>query len=78
MPVIFDVNTIDQIRGVLALADSFKLKVILRGPRDAWRVADTLAARGIPVIVGPTTQAPVPTIRTTRCTRSPACSRRPA
>jgi imidazolonepropionase-like amidohydrolase len=59
-PVIFDVNTIDQIRGVLALADSFKLKVILRGPRDAWRVADTLAARGIPVIVGPTTQAPGP------------------
>ncbi len=58
MPVIFDVNTIDQIRGVLTLADSFKLKVILRGPRDAWRVADTLAARGIPVIVGPTTQVP--------------------
>ena len=60
MPVIFDVSSIDQIRGVLALADSFKLKVILRGPRDAWRVADTLAARGIPVIVGPTTQAPGP------------------
>jgi imidazolonepropionase-like amidohydrolase len=58
MPVIFDVQSIEQIRGVLTLADSFKLKVILRGPRDAWRVADTLAARGIPVIVGPTTQAP--------------------
>lgn len=58
MPVIFDVSSIDQIRGVLTLADSFKLKVILRGPRDAWRVADTLAARNIPVIVGPTTQAP--------------------
>jgi len=58
MPVIFDVSSIDQIRGVLTLADSFKLKVILRGPRDAWRVADTLAARGIPVIVGPTTQTP--------------------
>jgi len=60
MPIIFDVNTIDQIRGVLTLADTFKLKVILRGARDAWRVADTLAARGIPVIVGPTTQAPGP------------------
>lgn len=58
MPVIFDVSSADQIRGVLALADSFKLKVILRGPRDAWRFADTLAARNIPVIVGPTTQAP--------------------
>ena len=58
MPIIFDVNTIEQIRGVRTLADSFKLKVILRGPRDAWRVADTLATRGIPVIVGPTTQVP--------------------
>ena len=58
MPVIFDVNSADQIRGVLALADSFKLKVIIRGARDAWRLADTLAARAIPVIVGPTTQAP--------------------
>jgi len=58
MPIIFDVNTIEQIRGVLTLADSFKLKVILRGARDAWRVADTLAARAIPVIVGPTTQVP--------------------
>ena len=60
VPVIFDVSSADQIRGVLALADSFKLKVVLRGARDAWRVADTLAARGIPVIVGPTTQAPGP------------------
>lgn len=58
MPVIFDVQSADQIRGVLAVADSFKLKVILRGVREAWRLADTLAARQIPVIVGPTTQAP--------------------
>jgi len=60
VPVIFDVSSVEQIRGVLTLADSFKLKVIIRGARDAWRVADTLAARGIPVIVGPTTQAPGP------------------
>jgi imidazolonepropionase-like amidohydrolase len=60
VPAIFDVSSVDQIRGVLALADTFKLKVILRGARDAWRIADTLAARGIPVIIGPTTQAPGP------------------
>jgi imidazolonepropionase-like amidohydrolase len=54
-PVIFDVETADQIRGVLALADSFGLKVILRGAHEAWRLADTLAARHVPVIVGPTT-----------------------
>jgi imidazolonepropionase-like amidohydrolase len=57
-PVLFDVQTEGQIRGVLALADSFKLKVILRGATDAWRLADTLAARKIPVIVGPMTEVP--------------------
>jgi imidazolonepropionase-like amidohydrolase len=58
LPVIFDVSTADQIRGVLTLADSFGLKVILRGAQEAWQLADTLAARRIPVIVGPTTQMP--------------------
>ena len=58
IPAIFDVVTTEQIQGVLALADTFKLKVILRGATGAWRVADTLAARKIPVIVGPTTQLP--------------------
>jgi imidazolonepropionase-like amidohydrolase len=54
-PAIFDVETMEQIRGVLALADTFGLKVVLRGAKEAWRLADTLAARHIPVIVGPTT-----------------------
>jgi len=58
MPAIFDVVTVEQIRGVLALADSLKITVILRGAAGAWRLADSLAARKIPVIVGPTTQSP--------------------
>ena len=58
IPAIFDVVTAEQIQGVLALADTFKLKVVLRGASGAWRLADTLAARKIPVIVGPTTQLP--------------------
>ena len=58
LPVLFDVNTADQIRGVLSLADSFRIKPIIRGAREAWRLADSLAARKIPVIVGPLTQAP--------------------
>jgi imidazolonepropionase-like amidohydrolase len=58
IPVIFDVTTADQIRGVLALADTFGMKVVLRGAREAWRLADTLAMRKIPVIVGPTTSVP--------------------
>lgn len=58
VPVLFDVQTAEQIRGALAMADSFGLKVILRGAKDAWRLADTLAARRIPVIVGPITSTP--------------------
>ncbi|MGH7562422.1 MAG: amidohydrolase family protein [Gemmatimonadales bacterium] len=58
MPVIFDVQTESQIRGVLALADSFGLKVVLRGATEAFYLADTLAARKIPVIVGPMTRTP--------------------
>ncbi len=57
-PVIFDVQTEGQIRGVLALADTFKLKVVLRGANEAWMLADTLAARKIPVVVGPMTATP--------------------
>ena len=60
MSAIFDVETADQIRGVLSLADSFHLKVILRGAIYGWQMADTLAARHVPVIVGPTTELPGP------------------
>lgn len=58
VPVVFDVETESQIRGALAVADTFKLKVILRGAQEAWMLADTLAARKVPVIVGPTTESP--------------------
>jgi imidazolonepropionase-like amidohydrolase len=59
-PVVFDVDTEEQIRGVLALADTFDLKVILRGASEGWKVADELARRQVPVIVGPLTRAPDP------------------
>lgn len=58
VPVIFDVQTEGQIRGALALADSFKLKLVLRGATEAWLLADTLAARKVPVIVGPMVATP--------------------
>jgi imidazolonepropionase-like amidohydrolase len=58
VPVIFDAGTIGQIRGALALADSFGLKPIIRGGTEAWQMAEELAARKVPVIVGPTTVTP--------------------
>lgn len=58
VPVLFDVQTEGQIRGALALADSFKLKPVLRGAQAAWMLADTLAARKVPIIVGPMVTTP--------------------
>lgn len=59
-PVIFEAQSVGQIRGALAFADSFGLKPILRGGREAWRLADSLAARRVPVVVGPIYAAPDP------------------
>ncbi len=58
LPVVFDAETAGQIRGAIAFGDEFKLKVIIRGAHEAWQLADTLAARKIPVIVGPTYAEP--------------------
>jgi imidazolonepropionase-like amidohydrolase len=60
MPVIFNAETEGQIRGALAFADEFKLRPVIRGAREAWRLADELAAKKIPVIVGPTYAEPDP------------------
>ncbi|MGQ0538958.1 MAG: amidohydrolase family protein [Gemmatimonadaceae bacterium] len=58
LPVIVEASSVEQIRGAIAFADSLKLKLVIRGGRDGWQLADTLAARKIPVIVGPLSQAP--------------------
>jgi len=58
MPVIIDAESADQIRAALQFADSLKLQVIIRGGREAWRLADTLAMKRIPVVLSPTTAVP--------------------
>jgi imidazolonepropionase-like amidohydrolase len=58
MPVLFEVTTAAQIRGALAIADSFGLKTILAGANEAWILADSLAQLGIPVVLGPLTSTP--------------------
>jgi imidazolonepropionase-like amidohydrolase len=52
MPVLVSADGPKEILGAIALADRFGLKLIIGGGRQAWRVADTLAARKIPVILG--------------------------
>lgn len=51
MPLMIHCERRDDILTALRLADEFKLKVILDGATDAYRVADELRSRNIPVIL---------------------------
>jgi imidazolonepropionase-like amidohydrolase len=57
-PIIVHANDVRQIKAALAWAESRKYKLILAGGRDAWRVAEELAARKVPVIFESTFDQP--------------------
>jgi imidazolonepropionase-like amidohydrolase len=49
--VFVQANEIAQIRHALALAERHRLKLVIVGGADAWRVAELLKARDVPVII---------------------------
>lgn len=49
-PVFFYVNSYKPMLEALLFAEQVGLRPVLVGGRDAWRLADLLAARGVPVI----------------------------
>jgi imidazolonepropionase-like amidohydrolase len=59
MPVFAHVQDLLQIRHALHIADEYGLRMILVGAADAWRVADLLAEKRIPVIVGAVQRLPL-------------------
>jgi imidazolonepropionase-like amidohydrolase len=50
-PVIFQADREAEIRGAVKFAEEMKLKPIILGGNDAWRVASLLKEKNIPVIV---------------------------
>jgi imidazolonepropionase-like amidohydrolase len=52
-PVIIQAQKKPDILEALKLADDLKIKVILTGAIDAWKVTDELKKRNVPVILGP-------------------------
>jgi imidazolonepropionase-like amidohydrolase len=58
MPLIAVADRASDIRAVLKLAHDEKIKVILSGAAEAWRVAPEIAAAGAPVLLRPTTDRP--------------------
>ena len=58
-PVFVEADTRQEIAEALRFADQEKLKIILCGATDGWKVADQIKASGVPVIVGPVMRKPL-------------------
>lgn len=57
-PVIISAQRRKEILDALKFGDDLKLKVIIRGGKDAWKVADELKKRHVPLILGPVMALP--------------------
>lgn len=51
LPVFFEANSAEDIRQVLALAQEYGFRPMIVGGGEAWRVADLLRQRQVPVLV---------------------------
>ena len=58
MPVLVFADGQRQIRDAVDFCDKQKLKMILAGASQAWKVKDLLRSKSVPVILGPTLAAP--------------------
>lgn len=58
LPVLVRVDQARDIRDVVAFAEQEGLKLIIGGAAEGYKVADLLAEKGIPVILGPTQALP--------------------
>ncbi|HKY04751.1 MAG TPA: amidohydrolase family protein, partial [Blastocatellia bacterium] len=58
MPVVIAAQSERDIKAAIAFADEMKIKMILSGGIEAYKVADQLRAKNIPVIVGPVLRMP--------------------
>jgi imidazolonepropionase-like amidohydrolase len=59
LPVLVFTNRARDIRNAVEFCDKQKLKMILAGGEEAYKVKDLLRSKGIPVILGPTLRLPI-------------------
>ena len=52
IPVVVQADDVAQIRSAMDWAEREGLRLVISGGRDAWIVADELAAAGVPVLIG--------------------------
>ena len=58
MPVIISANRKIDIENALDLARKHRLRLILEGAVEGWKVADRIAQAGVPVVLAPNTDIP--------------------
>jgi imidazolonepropionase-like amidohydrolase len=58
-PVYVEAETRQEITEAIRFAEQEKLKIVLCGVTDGWKVADQIKASGAPVIVGPVMRKPI-------------------
>jgi imidazolonepropionase-like amidohydrolase len=58
LPLAVQANRASDLLAAMRLADEFKLKLILMGAAEGWKVADQLAAQRVPVVIKPLTNIP--------------------
>jgi len=58
VPVIVTAAREREIRGAIELAERYKLKLIISGADDAWKVAPLLKQKNVPVVIGPVLELP--------------------
>ncbi len=51
VPAIVSANTEEEIRAAVALEEQYGIDVIIRGGREAWKIADFLAQNDVPVVL---------------------------
>lgn len=58
IPARIEADLADDIRTAVRLADEYGFKAVIDGGEGAWKVADLLAAKRIPVVLGPVSHRP--------------------
>jgi imidazolonepropionase-like amidohydrolase len=58
LPLAVQANRASDLLAVMRLAQEFRLKLILMGAAEGWRVASEIAAQKVPVVIKPLTNIP--------------------
>jgi imidazolonepropionase-like amidohydrolase len=57
-PVVIEASGRREIQAAIRFAEEIGIRIVIAGAAEAWKVADLLAAKDIPVIVGPVLTTP--------------------